>query len=69
MLPPMRTLALLLALAPLASCVHPWQRELLALPNMTLDDGDAAPADAHVLESREGSAGANGAVGGGCGCN
>ena len=58
---------LLLATALCAGCVKSYQREWLALPVMQL-----APVDeeeAHVLESREGSAGATGAVAGGCGCN
>jgi hypothetical protein len=46
--------------------VRPYQRELLALPSMSFDDD---PAAQHVFESREGSSGAYGSIGSGCGCN
>jgi hypothetical protein len=49
------------------SAVKPYQREHLALPGMSL--GEDAAGDQHVFESREGSAGAYGSVGSGCGCN
>jgi hypothetical protein len=59
---------LLLALAlPAAACVSikPYQRELLARPGMSLGADEELDAEQHVLESREGSAGGYGSVGGG----
>jgi hypothetical protein len=63
--------ALLLLLVSLAGCatVAPWERERLALPGMRFDTDVESAADQHLLESREGSSGAYGSVGGGCGCN
>jgi hypothetical protein len=50
--------------------VRPEQREFLADPSMTFGSGGQAEADLdHVLENREGSAGAATVSGGGCGCN
>ena len=50
--------------------VKPYERENLADPIMAWDSD---PVDSsymrHVYESREGSRGAAGATGGGCGCN
>jgi len=74
-----RAAALLAALAlgaGLAGCtsiepwVKPYEREHLADPIMALSrNGIAATYRDHVFETREGSHGATGAVGGGCGCN
>ncbi len=64
-------LAVCLALGA-AGCVtvRPEQREFLADPAMTFGSGGQAEADLdHVLENREGSAGAATVNGGGCGCN
>lgn len=64
-------LAAVLALAA-SGCVtvRPEQREFLADPSMTFGAGGQAEADLdHVLENREGSAGAATVSGGGCGCN
>ena len=66
----------LLAVAGLSGCgsiepwVKPYERDKLADPIMALD-GDVVSASylQHVYESREGSRGGEGAVGGGCGCN
>ena len=77
---PRRRAALLLAAlalgAGLAGCtsiepwVKPYEREHLADPIMALSrNGVAATYRDHVFETREGSHGATGAVGGGCGCN
>jgi hypothetical protein len=63
--------ALALALGS-AGCVtvRPEQREFLADPSMTFGSGGQAEADLdHVLENREGTAGAATVSGGGCGCN
>jgi hypothetical protein len=50
--------------------VRPEQREFLADPSMTFGSGGQAEMDMdHVLENREGSAGAATVSGGGCGCN
>lgn len=74
-----RAAALLTALAlaaALAGCtsvepwVKPYEREHLADPIMALSrDSVAATYRDHMFETREGSHGATGAVGGGCGCN
>jgi Domain of unknown function (DUF4266) len=74
-----RTAALLAALAlgaGLAGCtsiepwVKPYEREHLADPIMALSRNSiAATYRDHMFETREGSHGATGAVGGGCGCN
>ena len=50
--------------------VRPEEREFLADPAMTFgSEGDAGAHEAHVLSNREGSYGAAGVTGGGCGCN
>ena len=65
----------LLAAVTLAGCsgepwVKPYEREHLADPIMALNRGAiAASYRDHTFETREGSRGATGAVGGGCGCN
>jgi Domain of unknown function (DUF4266) len=73
----LRALLVPLALcAALAGCtsiqpwVKPYEREHLADPIMSLSRNSiAATYRDHVFETREGSHGATGAVGGGCGCN
>ncbi|HEV2228151.1 MAG TPA: DUF4266 domain-containing protein [Steroidobacteraceae bacterium] len=69
-------LAALALAAGLAGCtsvepwVKPYEREHLADPIMALrGESIAATYRDHVFETREGSHGATGAVGGGCGCN
>ena len=50
--------------------VKPYEREHFADPIMSFNrDPVASVYLDHVFESREGSRGATGAVGGGCGCN
>jgi hypothetical protein len=50
--------------------VKPYEREHLADPIMAFSrDPISSSYRDHVLETREGSRGATGAVGGGCGCN
>ena len=69
-----RLLLLLLFACPLwlsgCAAVEPWQREVLARPEMSLD---AHPLDAaiddHIYFSKEASSGGRGFGGGGCGCN
>ena len=69
-----RSLLLLIAAAALAGCaaspVQPWQRGRLARWDMRWDpDPLRAATDAHTYFSKEGTTGAIGAAGGGCGCN
>jgi hypothetical protein len=58
----------------LAGCtglgVKPWERDVLAKREMSLD-ADAAQAglDDHIYFSKEASSGGRGFGGGGCGCN
>jgi hypothetical protein len=68
--------AVSLAFAALAGCarlqpwVKPYERERLADPVMKLQrDGLSDKHFEHVREVREGSRGATGVQGGGCGCN
>ncbi len=50
--------------------VKPYERDRLADPIMSWDrDAISAAYIDHVYESREGSRGATGTAGGGCGCN
>ena len=50
--------------------VAPYERERLAKPDMELArNPDAAAGEEHATNYREGSTGATGASGGGCGCN
>lgn len=63
---------LLLSLLAVQGCVTvaPYQRERLAKADMELArDGDTAAGEEHATAYREGSSGALGASGGGCGCN
>jgi hypothetical protein len=70
----MKAIVLTLACFALQGCaslgVEPWQRDVLARPEMSLD---AYPLDAaiddHVYFSKEASSGGRGFGGGGCGCN
>ena len=52
------------------AAVAPYERERLAKPDMELGrNPDAAAGEEHATNYREGSTGAMGASGGGCGCN
>jgi hypothetical protein len=56
----------------LSACatVAPYERERLARPDMELGrNEDSKSGEAHATEYREGSSGAMGSSGGGCGCN
>lgn len=68
----MKEIPLCLVLLGLAGCagVQPWERDVLARPEMSLDDAplDAA-IDEHIYFSKEASSGGRGFGGGGCGCN
>ena len=65
----------LLAAAALGAChmepwVKPYERDHLADPVMSFDrDPVSSVYTDHVHEVREGSRGATGSAGGGCGCN
>ena len=70
-----RILLPVVLLAGLAGCsiepwVKPYERDRLADPIMALE-GDPVSTSyiQHVYEAREGARGAEGATGGGCGCN
>jgi hypothetical protein len=55
-----------------AACatVQPYERERLSKRDMQLErDPDAAAGENHAVAYREGSSGATGSSGGGCGCN
>lgn len=50
--------------------VKPWERDVLAKPEMALDSDPLTTAlDEHIYFSKEGSSGGRGFAGGGCGCN
>lgn len=60
--------------ATLAGCstigVKPWERDILARPEMALDASPVDNAfDEHVYFSKESASGGRGFGGGGCGCN
>jgi hypothetical protein len=56
--------------APIQPWVKPYEREHFADPIMSFNrDPVSGTYIDHVYESREGSRGATGGVGGGCGCN
>ncbi len=63
---------MLAAFAALAGCanVKPWEREVLARPDMQLESNALDTAlDDHIYFSKEGTSGGRGFGGGGCGCN
>jgi hypothetical protein len=70
----MKTLLAAAALLIVSGCsslgVQPWERDVLARPEMSLDANalDAA-IDDHIYFSKEASSGGRGFGGGGCGCN
>lgn len=68
----MKRVFLSLVVLALAGCagVQPWERDVLARPEMSLDNAplDAA-VDDHIYFSKEASSGGRGFGGGGCGCN
>ncbi len=64
----------LLAVAPLGGCatvgIKPWERDVLARPEMALDAYPLDTAfDEHLYFSKEAASGGRGFGGGGCGCN
>ncbi len=61
---------LLGVLSSACSTVAPYERERLSRPDMIAGrDGDARAGQEHATAYREGSSGAVGSAGGGCGCN
>lgn len=69
-----RSLVFLLTAIVLSGCssmgVEPWERDLLARPDMELiSDPVEAGLDDHIYFSKEASSGGQGFGGGGCGCN
>jgi len=67
-----RGLAAVGALVLLNGCagVQPWDRDVLARPEMQIvSDPVEAAADDHIYFSKEASSGGKGFGGGGCGCN
>ena len=70
----MKALIALAAFLTLSSCstlgVQPWERDVLARPEMSLDaDPIDVAIDDHIYFSKEASSGGRGFGGGGCGCN
>jgi hypothetical protein len=62
--------ALLAIAAAGCATVAPYERERLARPDMDPSHGgDATAGEEHATAYREGSSGAIGTSGGGCGCN
>ena len=60
------------AIIGLSGCagVEPWDRDVLARPDMQLvSDPAETAADEHIYFSKEGTSGGRGFGGGGCGCN
>ncbi|MEP6875806.1 MAG: DUF4266 domain-containing protein [Burkholderiales bacterium] len=58
------------AIKPIEPWVKPYERERLADPIMAFSRGSLAERHRdHVRDVREGSRGATGVQGGGCGCN
>jgi Domain of unknown function (DUF4266) len=68
----MRPILLFVVSAAVAGCTHvqPWERDVLARPEMSLDANPLDTAiDDHIYFSKEASSGGRGFGGGGCGCN
>jgi hypothetical protein len=67
-----RTLIAMLLITAVSACaeVKPWQRNVLAQPDMQLaPDKMQSYVDDHVYFSKEAATGGKGVGGGGCGCN
>lgn len=66
-------MAIIAALLPLSACsmspVQPWQRDVLARPQMQLTHAIDDAYDDHIYFSKEASSGGKSFAGGGCGCN
>jgi hypothetical protein len=71
---PLLAAAALLIFSALTGCatvgVKPWERDILARPEMALDSAPIDNAfDEHMYFSKESAGGGRGFGGGGCGCN
>jgi hypothetical protein len=66
-------MVIIAALLPLSACsmspVQPWQRDILARPQMQLTHAIDDAYDDHIYFSKEASSGGKSFAGGGCGCN
>jgi hypothetical protein len=66
-------MVIIAALLPLSACsmspVQPWQRDVLARPQMQLTHAIDDAYDDHIYFSKEASSGGKSFAGGGCGCN
>jgi len=70
----MRLIIFILGILSITACselgVKPWERNVLARPEMSLDSAPLTSAlDDHIYFSKEASSGGRGFGGGGCGCN
>lgn len=70
----MKLIIFILSLTSITACselgVKPWERNVLAKPEMSLDSAPLTSAlDDHTYFSKEASSGGRGFGGGGCGCN
>ncbi len=70
----LRIVMLIFCVSAICACSHlgvePWERDVLAKPEMSLDsEGIDLGLDDHVYFSKEGSSGGRAYAGGGCGCN
>ena len=64
------TFALAACQTPKVGGVKPWERDILAKPDMAWDpDPQEAALRSHIFFSKEAATGGSGAGGGGCGCN
>jgi hypothetical protein len=64
------SLAVLLQAPAGCTVLEPWERDVLARPEMSLDASALdAGIDDHIYFSKEASSGGRGFGGGGCGCN
>jgi hypothetical protein len=64
------SLAILLTAFGGCTTVEPWERDVLARPEMSFDANALdAGIDDHIYFSKEASSGGRGFGGGGCGCN
>ena len=68
-----KTLTILFLASLTTSCsmtpVEPWDRDLLAKPEMSLVAPIDDAYDSHIYFSKEASSGGQSFAGGGCGCN
>lgn len=69
----MKFVSLIILCMTLSACatnVQPWEKNILAKPDMAPDSSPLTSAlDDHVYFSKEATSGGRGFSGGGCGCN